>query len=365
MDEQNEIRNALSSELANTEVMPFEADQKTYENIKAVLAESRSKILTAINSAMVQVYWEIGREINDAIGERAEYGKQLLKFLAERLTADFGKGFNERSLRHMRQFYQTFPIRNAVRSELSWTHYRMLMRVSEPKRREYYLNESIESGWTARQLERQINTLFYERLLATQKSGKESVAAEIFELEPITDADSILKDPYVLEFLDLKENKDYRESELEQALIDNLQDFLLELGKGFSFVARQKRITTDYGKHYHIDLVFYNYILKCFVIIDLKTSDLSFQDVGQIDFYTRLFDDTVKQDNDAPTIGIVLCAGKDETIAKYSVLSDKENLYAANYLSYLPTVDELKAEIKYQRETIERRLLLEKDGDIE
>ena len=365
MDNQNEKRNTLSSELKNAEIISLEANQQTYENIKAVLADTRTKVASAINSAMVQVYWEIGREINEAIGERAEYGKQLLKFLAERLTADFGKGFNERSLRHMRQFYQTFPIRNAVRSELSWTHYRMLMRVSEPKRREYYLNESIESGWTARQLERQINTLFYERLLATQKSGKESVAAEIFELEPITDADSILKDPYVLEFLDLKENKDYRESELEQALIDNLQDFLLELGKGFSFVARQKRITTDYGKHYHIDLVFYNYILKCFVIIDLKTSDLSFQDVGQIDFYTRLFDDTVKQDNDAPTIGIVLCAGKDETIAKYSVLSDKENLYAANYLSYLPTVDELKAEIKYQRETIERRLLLEKDGDIE
>jgi len=237
------------------------------------------------------------------------------------------------------------------------------MRINEPKRREFYLHECAQSGWTVRQLERQINSLFYERLLATQKSGKASVAEEIFELEPRTDADSILKDPYVLEFLDLKENKNYKENELEQALIDNLQEFLLELGKGFSFVARQKRITTDYGKHYYMDLVFYNYILKCFVIIDLKTSDLSFQDVGQIDFYTRLFDDKIKQDNDAPTIGIVLCAGKDESIAKYSVLSDKENLYAANYLSYLPTVDELKAEIKYQREAIERRLMLEKGGE--
>ncbi|MCL2603933.1 MAG: PDDEXK nuclease domain-containing protein [Defluviitaleaceae bacterium] len=355
----------MSSELENAKVMPFTADQKIYENIKAVLTESRSKMLTAINSVMVQVYWEIGHEINNAIGKRAEYGKELLQFLAKRLTADFGKGFKVSNLRNMRQFHQTFPIRYAVRSELSWTHYRMLMRVSEPNRREFYLNESIESGWTARQLERQINSLFYERLLATQKSGKGNVAKEIFELEPRTDADSILKDPYVLEFLDLKENKDYRESELEQALIDNLQDFLLELGKGFSFVARQKRITTDYGKHYYIDLVFYNYILKCFVIIDLKTSDLSFQDVGQIDFYTRLFDDKIKQDNDAPTIGIVLCAGKDETIAKYSVLADKANLYAANYLSYLPTEDELKTEIKYQRETIERRLLLEKEGDAE
>jgi len=235
------------------------------------------------------------------------------------------------------------------------------MRIAEPKRREFYLNECIETGWTARQLERQIHSFFYERLLATQKGERESIASEIYKLEPKTDADYLLKDPYVLEFLDLKENKKYHESELEQALIDNLQEFLLELGKGFSFVARQKRITTDYGSHYYIDLVFYNYILKCFVIIDLKAGLLSYQDIGQIDFYTRLFDDKVKQDNDAPTIGIVLCADKDETMVKYSVLADKENLYTANYMSYLPTEEELKAKISSEREAIERRMRLEMD----
>jgi predicted nuclease of restriction endonuclease-like (RecB) superfamily len=263
----------------------------------------------------------------------------------------------------MRQFFKTFPICATLWHELSWSHYRLLIKIEDKSRREFYGCECVEAGWSVRQLERQINSFFYERLLATQKSGRESVANEIFELEPKTDADYILKDPYVFEFLGLKENKDYHESELEQALIDKLQDFLLELGKGFSFVARQKRITTDHGNHYYIDLVFYNFILKCFVIIDLKTEALSYQDIGQIDFYTRLFDDVVKQDNDAPTIGIVLCTDKDESMVKYSVLADKENLYAANYMAYLPTEEELKTKLEYERRAIERRLLLEKEGD--
>ena len=365
MDEQNEKRNALSSELKNTEIVPLEADEKTYENIKAVLVETRTKVVSVINSAMVQVYWDIGREINDAIGERAEYGKQLLKFLAERLTADFGKGFNERSLRHMRQFYQTFPIRNALRSELSWTHYRLLMRIDEPKCRDFYLNECAESGWTSRQLDRQIHSFFYERLLATPKEHRSEVENEIFITEPKTDPEYILKDPYILEFLDLAENRKFTESELEQGLIDKLQEFLLELGKGFSFVARQKRITSEAGTHYYIDLVFYNYILKCFVVIDLKTGSLSYQDVGQIDFYVRLFNDKIKQADDNPTIGIILCTGKDESIAKYSVLADNENLFASKYKLYLPSEEELQAELQREREAIERKLLLEKDGDTE
>ena len=362
MDEQNEKRNALSSELKNTEIMPLEADEKTYENIRITLADARTKVLTAINSAMVQVYWDIGREINDAIGERAEYGKQLLKFLAERLTADFGKGFRESNLRNMRQYYQTFPIRYTLRSELSWSHYRLLMRVDEQKRRDFYLTECADANWTVRQLDRQIHSFFYERLLATQKSGRESVANEIHKLEPKTDPDYILKDPYILEFLDLDENKNYHESELEQALIDKLHDFLLELGKGFSFVARQK---SEGGTHYYIDLVFYNYILKCFVVIDLKTGSLSYQDVGQIDFYVRLFNDKIKQADDNPTIGIILCTGKDESIAKYSVLADNENLFASKYKLYLPTEEELQVELQREREAIERRFLLEKDGDVE
>jgi predicted nuclease of restriction endonuclease-like (RecB) superfamily len=364
MDEKNEKQNALPTKSNHELLSATEDESKVYEDIRSYLADARTKALTAINTAMVEAYWEIGKQITKANGDRAEYGKQLLRFLSKRLTAEFGKGFTERNLRFMRQFYQTFPIRNALRTELSWTHYRLLMRVDEPNRREFYLKESVESGWTSRQLERQIGSFYYERLLATQKEHRAEIAGEIFKLEPKSDADYILKDPYILEFLDLKENAKYSESELEQGLIDKLQEFLLELGKGFCFMARQKRITTENGGHYYLDLVFYNYILKCFVVIDLKTGDLSYQDIGQIDFYTRLFDDTIKGADDNPTIGIVLCAGKDETIVKYSVIADKENLFASKYKLYLPTEEELRAELERERELVERQLL-DEAGDSE
>jgi predicted nuclease of restriction endonuclease-like (RecB) superfamily len=233
-----------------------------YQNIRTVLATARQKAYSAVNIAMVEAYWDIGRQIMEAQeNKRAEYGAGLVKYLAERLTGEFGKGFDESSLRRMRQFFQVFPIRATLSHELSWSHYRLLIRIDDTSRREFYLTECAESNWSVRQLERQINSFYYERLLATQKSGQESVKNEINTLEPKTDPDYILKDPYILEFLDLKENKNYHESELEQALIDNLQKFLLELGKGFSFVARQRRITLD-GDHFYIDLVFYNYILR-------------------------------------------------------------------------------------------------------
>lgn len=330
------------------------ADTSIYQGIRDILAQARTKAFTAINSAMVEAYWEIGRQIEEAVGERAEYGKGLLKFLAKGLTSEFGKGFTERNLRAMRQFFAAFPIRHTLCAELNWSHYRLLMKIEDKPRREFYLKECAEAAWSVRQLERQINSFFYERLLATQKSGRESVRNEIQTLEPKTDPEYILKDPYILEFLDLKENRDYHESELEQALIDKIQDFLLELGRGFSFVARQKRITAD-GDHYYIDLVFYNYILKCFVVIDLKTGKLTYQDIGQIDFYVRLFDDKMKQADDNPTIGIILCADKGESIVKYSVLADKENLFASKYMPYLPTEDELRRELERERELIERR----------
>jgi predicted nuclease of restriction endonuclease-like (RecB) superfamily len=330
-----------------------EFDSKIYDGIRAVLAEARTKVFNTANSAMVTAYWEIGQQINNAIGDRAEYGKQLLQFLSERLMAEFGKGFTERNLRAMRQFYETFPIRHALRAELTWTHYRLLMRVEEPSRREFYLSECTELGWTSRQLERQINSFYYERLLATQKEHRSEIAGEIFKLEPQKNKNYILKDPYILEFLDLKENIKYSEDQLEQGLIDKLQEFLLELGKGFSFISRQKRITTEYGDNYYIDLVFYNHILKCFIVIDLKADKLTYQDVGQIDFYVRLFDEKIKQDDDNPTIGIILCADKDESIVKYSVLADKENLFASKYKLYLPTENELKAKLKQERELIE------------
>ena len=296
MDDKNKFPKPIVSHNCPTTGQLQNVDHTTvYEAIRTALAEARTKAVVAVNSAMVSVYWEIGRQITEAVGDRAEYGKGLIAYLSARLTKEFGKGFDESTLRKMRKFYLTFPIRDTVCPELSWSHYRLLIRVEEENRREFYKRECITCGWTVRQLERQINSFFYERLLATQTSGKESVKNEIYKLEPNRDPKYHIKDPYILEFLDLNENKNYHESEIEQAIIDKLQKFLLELGKGFSFVARQKRITTDHGEHYYIDLVFYNYILKCFIIIDLKAGKLTYQDVGQIDFYVRLFNEKVRQ----------------------------------------------------------------------
>jgi len=315
---------------------------------------AKTKVYNAVNFAMVEAYWEIGREIIEAQGQnqRAEYGKQLLKYLSEQLTQEFGKGFTETNLRYMRQFYLAFPIHHTLCDELSRSHYRLLMRIDDENRRAFYLKECANSNWSVRQLERQINSFYYERLLSTQSGSRESVKNELQALEPKTDPDYILKDPYILEFLDLKENRAYHEKDLEQGLIDNLQEFLLELGKGFSFVARQKRITID-GDRYYIDLCFYNYILKCFVLIDLKTEKLSYQDIGQIDFYVRYFEDKVKAPDDNPTIGIVLCSDKNDTMVKYSVLSDNEHLFASKYMLYLPSEEELKRELERERRLIE------------
>lgn len=329
----------------------------TYGKVRETVLTAKNKIYATVNFAMVEAYWEIGKEIYEAQGEseRAEYGKGLLEYLSKELTAEFGEGFTERNLRAMRQFYQTFPIRRTLCAELSWSHYRLLIRIEDSNRREFYMKECAGSNWSVRQLERQINSFYYERLLATQKEYRAEIEREIFITEPKTEPEYILKDPYILEFLDLKENKRYHEAEIEQGLIDNLQEFLLELGKGFSFVARQKRITID-GEHYYVDLVFYNYLLKCFVVIDLKAGKLSYQDIGQIDFYVRYFEDQIKQPDDNPTIGIILCADKSDTMVKYSVLSDKDNLFASKYKLYLPTEDELKRELERERKIIEQNL---------
>lgn len=332
--------------------MNNEISLNVYKNIRETVLTAKNKVYSAVNFAMVEAYWSIGKQIADVQGERAEYGKQLLKYLSEQLTKEFGAGFNERNLRNMRQFYLTFPIRNTLCAELSWSHYRLLMRIEDQGQREFYLKECAECGWSVRQLERQINSFFYERLLATQAEQREAVRGEIQTLEPKTDPEYILKDPYILEFLDLKQNTAYYEKDLEQGLLDNLQEFLLELGKGFSFVARQKRITID-GDHYFIDLVFYNYILKCFVLIDLKTGKLSYQDIGQIDFYVRYFEEQIKAPEDNPTIGIVLCSDKNDTMVKYSVLSENNHLFASKYMLYMPTEDELKKELERERKILE------------
>ena len=237
--------------------------EDAYCSIRGYVIEAQGQVYTAVNAAMVTAYWKIGKSIFEACGEndRAAYGKQVLKYISERLTVEFGKGFDISNLRNMRRFYLTFPIQDALRPELSWTHYRSLMKVSDAKARTFYLEECAKAGWSSRQLERQINTMFYQRILASR--DKESVAAEIQTTEPKPEYERIIKDPYVLEFLDLPANEHFYESSLEQALIDHLQKFLLELGRGFSFVARQKHFNVD-GQHFYIDLVFYNYILKCF-----------------------------------------------------------------------------------------------------
>ncbi|MFH1562705.1 MAG: PDDEXK nuclease domain-containing protein, partial [Nitrospirota bacterium] len=279
---------------------------------------------------------------------RAEYGKGLIKEFAKQLVSQFGKGFSEANLWNFRQFFLSYSTEEklyALRRELSWTHYRMIMRVENPKAREYYIQESADSHWSTRQLERNINTLYYERLLTSPDKQKALQDAQSMDKISLTD---FIKDPYVLEFLGLPLPPGYSEAEFETAIISNLQQFLLELGKGFSFVGRQYRITTE-TKHFYIDLVFYNYILKCFVLLDLKIGELTHQDIGQMDMYVRLFEDRIKTEGDNPSIGIILCAEKDETIVKYSVLDENKHLFASKYKTVLPTEDELRVEIERER----------------
>ena len=327
---------------------------KLYHHITQILQSARRQVVQSVNIAMVQSYWEIGRIIveEEQQGQyRAEYGANLVKYLSDKLTSEFGKGFTETNIKYFRQFYLTFQIRHALRDELSWTHYRSLLRVENPAAREFYFQETIANGWSTRSLDRQINTLYYERLLASSDRGP-----VVSEMQSKTDAfrpADFLKDPYVLEFLQLQENTSLQESELEQALMDKLQQFLLELGKGFAFVARQKRISTE-TKHFYIDLVFYNYLLKCFVLIDLKIRELLHEDVGQMDMYVRLYEDKYKSPDDNPTIGLILCTHKDHTIVKYSMLSESKQLFASKYMLYLPSEAELRAELERERAVIEQ-----------
>lgn len=266
----------------------------------------------------------------------------ILVELVEKLTAEFGKGFDVTNLRSMRRFYLMFPIRETLSPELSWSHYIKLMRVTDETAREFYAKEAVKAGWSVRQLERQINTMFYQRILASH--DKESVAKEIEVVEPKPEYESIVKDPYVLEFLNLPANEHFYESDLEQTLINYLQKFLLELGRGFSFVARQKHINFD-GRHFYIDLVFYNYILKCFVLIDLKVDDLTHQDIGQMQIYVNYYTRELMNEGDNPPIGILLCADKRDTLVRYTLPEDNKQIYAAKYLPYMPTEEELRREL--------------------
>ncbi|WP_019933752.1 PDDEXK nuclease domain-containing protein [Oceanimonas smirnovii] len=320
------------------------------ESIALIIEQARGQVRQAVNSAMVNSYWHIGQMIVEHEQQgaaRAQYGKQQLQQLSAELTERLGKGFDVTNLRNMRAFYQAFPIRETVSLELSWSHYNALSRIENESARRWYQQEAQKQAWSVRALERQISKLYYERLLASQdKTLVENEAAQ--HTQPLAESvKEYLRDPYILDFLNLQD-KSYQESELEQAIISNLQQFLLELGKGFAFVERQQRIRFD-DEDFYIDLVFYNFKLKCFLLVDLKLGKLRHQDIGQMDTYVRLYDEQCKGDDDNPTIGLVLCSEKSEAVVKYSVLADKKQLFAAKYLPYLPSEEELKRELERER----------------
>ena len=336
----------------------MEISNNYINEIKKILKNARQKAYTAINSAMVEAYWEIGRRIveEEQRGkERAEYGKEIIKNLSKELTEEFGKGFGERNIRNIRQFYVLFSDYEkwkSLISKLTWTHIQKVLRVSNEKARIFYLTEAAENMWSVRTLDRNISTLYYNRIVAS--IDKKIVENEMKDKTKKLQVEEFIKNPVVLEFLDLPTNMSYTENELEKALTDDIQKFMMELGKGFAFVERQQHIRTE-NSDFYIDLVFYNYILKCFVIVELKTEKLTHQDIGQLDMYVRMYDDLKKQENDNPTIGLLLCTETDRTIIKYSVLNDNKNLFASKYINYLPSEEELINEIERQKTLFESK----------
>lgn len=337
-----------------------------YDEIRTILQDARQSAYRSVNFAMVIAYWKIGEKIveEEQKGKsKAEYGTALLKELSEKLTNDFGKGYSQTNLKYFRQFYLTFGSfenshapgdqfnevpnqkSHALRGELTWTHYRLLIRVENEAARNYYIEEAIAQNWSTRALERQINSFYYERIISskTKKNISQEARKETDKLA--LSPEDFIKDPYVLEFLNLPSDSGFLEKDIEKAIIQKLQQFMLEMGKGFSFVAQQKRISAE-DEHFYVDLVFYNYILKCFVLIDLKLGKLNHQDIGQMDLYVRWFEDNLRTSTDNPTIGIILCSEKNETIVKYSILKESKQLFTSKYKLYLPTEQEFKKELE-------------------
>ena len=329
-------------------------DRSFLNDAKQIIDKGRNAAYGAVNAAMISTYWYLGRRIveEEQKGQqRAEYGTHLIKLLSAELTAVYGKGFTPRALRHYRQFYLAFPDFEKWNTRvpfLTWSHIRELIRVNDPQARNWYMKEASEQGWSVRTLSRNISTQYYERLLLSQH--KEPVEEEMKELTASYQADKLefIKNPVVAEFLGLESNIDFTETDLEQSILSHLQKFLMEMGKGYAFVARQQHIRTELDDYY-IDLVFYNYILKCFVLIDLKTDKITHQDVGQMDMYVRMYDELKRGEGDNPTLGIILCSETDEDIARYSVLHGNEQLFASKYKLYLPSEEELRTEIERQK----------------
>jgi len=324
------------------------------DDIKALISAGQITAYNTINSVMVMTYWSIGKRIVDEeqSGEkRAEYGTHLIPMLSEELTKEFGKGFSARNLHYYRRFYLSFPdenILNARVQNLTWTHFRSLLRVDDEDARIWYLKEASDENWSARTLDRNISTQYYNRLLSAPNKEKVIDEMKSNALSLPNKRFELLKSPVVAEFLGFKTEDSFLESDLENAILSHIRDFLMEMGRGFAFVGRQQHIVTD-TEDYYIDLVFYNIELKCYVLIDLKMGKVTHQDVGQIDMYVRMYDELKRKDGDNPTIGILLCSETSEDIAKYSVLHDNNNLFMTKYLTYLPTKEQLKTEIEKQK----------------
>jgi predicted nuclease of restriction endonuclease-like (RecB) superfamily len=356
----------------SSQISLIENEDDLYERVSAHLKKARQSIVQSINTEMLSAYWHIGREVVEEEqkgSKRAEYGKMIIQRLSERLTKDFGKGFGTSTLADMRKFYLTYPetggdhqIFHSVRGEfdfvgnahLSWTHYRLLMRVKSTNARSFYEIEAAQNCWSARELERQINSFLFERLSKSKdKEGVLSLAQKGQEILKPTDA---VKDPTVLEFLGFPETHQLVESELEQALTDNLQQFLLELGKGFAFVARQKRLTLN-GDHFYADLVFYHVILKCYVVVDIKTRKLNHADLGQIQLYVNYFDQEVSSEGDNPTIGLILCTEKNDAMVQYTLGPKNKTIFASKYHLHLPSVQQLEDELKRELRFIKSKFV--------
>ena len=335
--------------------------------LRGLIAEVRTQALRAVDVIQVRTCWEIGRHIVEFEQQgqaRAVYGTRLISQLSGQLTREFGRGFDASNLRYMRLFYQSFPNCDALRHELSWTHYRRLLRVDNEAARQWYMNESATQNWSSRALERQINTLYYERLLASQDKAAVETEAKMNLAQLNQSPREFVRDPVLLEFLGIPDTGRLLEADLEQGLMNKLQAFLLELGKGFAFVARQQRISTE-SKDFYIDLVFYNYLLKCFVLFDLKPGDLTHQDIGQMDMYVRMYDDLRRGSDDNPTVGVILCSDKDASVVRYSVLHDSEQVFASRYKLVLPSEEELRRELERERAALLEQTDQEQNGQVD
>lgn len=319
------------------------------EEIKQVLTEARKRVATQVNSELLFTYWNIGRiivEHEQDSNERAAYGKQTLKQLSKALTEEFGKGFSRSNLQNMRLFYLTYPKCRTLSGKLNWSHYCELLSISDPDKRSFYEKETANSGWSIRELKRQIDTSLYERLLLTEgKSNKETVLSLAQKGVEISRPIDIIKDPYVFEFLGVPENKPILESDLEKTLVEQIEKFLLELGRGFMFVGTQQRVTLN-NTHYYVDMVFYNKILRAYVLIELKTKKLTPEAVGQLNMYLNYYAAEINDEHDNPPIGIILCTDKDSVSAEYALGGLSNNIFASRYVSYIPDKEQLIAQVE-------------------